>query len=58
MAILGFSGDKGTANVIAGLSMLLMSVVLSFVLTFVLQKDEKIEATPTEKSAEGLAVNS
>ena len=58
MAILGFSGDKGTANVIAGLSMMLMSVVLSFVLTFVLQKDEKIEATPTEKSAEGLAVNS
>lgn len=58
MAILGFSGDKGTANVIAGLSMMLMSVVLSFVLTFVLQKDEKIEATPTEKTAEGLAVNS
>jgi PTS system beta-glucosides-specific IIC component len=58
IAILGFSGDKGTANVIAGLSMMLMSVVLSFVLTFVLQKDEKIEATPTEKSAEGLAVNS
>ena len=58
MAILGFSGDKGTANVIAGLSMMLMSVVLSFVLTFVLQKDEKIEVTPTEKSAEGLAVNS
>lgn len=58
MAILGFSGDKGTANVIAGLSMMLMSVVLSFVLSFVLQKDEKIEATPTEKSAEGLAVNS
>lgn len=58
MAILGFSSDKGTANVIAGLSMMLMSVVLSFVLTFVLQKDEKIEATPTEKSAEGLAVNS
>lgn len=58
MAILGFSGDKGTANVIEGLSMMLMSVVLSFVLTFVLQKDEKIEATPTEKSAEGLAVNS
>ena len=58
MAILGFSGDKGTANVIAGLSIMLMSVVLSFVLTFVLQKDEKIEATPTEKSAEGLAVNS
>lgn len=58
MAVLGFSGDKGTANVIAGLSMMLMSVVLSFVLTFVLQKDEKIEAAPTEKTAEGLAVNS
>lgn len=58
MAVLGFSGDKGTANVIAGLSMMLMSVVLSFVLTFVLQKDEKIEAAPTEKPAEGLAVNS
>lgn len=58
MAVLGFSGDKGTANVIAGLSMMLMSVVLSFVLTFVLQKDEKIEAAPTEKPVEGLAVNS
>ncbi|MDU5333941.1 PTS transporter subunit EIIC [Enterococcus sp.] len=54
MAILGFSGDKGTANVIAGLSMMLMSVVLSFVLTLFLQKDEKIEAAPTEK----LAMNS
>lgn len=58
MAVLGFSGDKGTANVIAGLSMMLMSVVLSFVLTLFLQKDEKIEAVPTEKTAEGLAVNS
>lgn len=58
MAILGFSGDKGTSNIIAGIAMMVMSVVLSFVLTLVLQKDEKIEAAPTEKSAKGLAVNS
>ncbi len=58
MAILGFSGDKGTSNIIAGIAMMIMSVVLSFVLTLVLQKDEKIEAAPTEKSAKGLAVNS
>ncbi|MDT2435012.1 PTS transporter subunit EIIC [Enterococcus avium] len=58
MAVLGFSGDKGTANVIAGLSMMVMSVVLSFVLTFILQKDEKIEAAPAEKSAGDVAVQS
>lgn len=58
MAILGFSGEKGTSNVVAGLAMMLMSVVLSFVLTLVLQKDEKIEAAPAEKPAEGLAANS
>lgn len=58
MAILGFSGEKGTSNVVAGLAMMLMSVVLSFVLTLVLQKDEKIEAAPSEKPAEGLAANS
>lgn len=58
MAVLGFSGEKGTSNVIAGLVMMLMSVVLSFVLTFIFQKEEKIEAAPTEKSADSLAVNS
>ncbi|MDT2465291.1 PTS transporter subunit EIIC [Enterococcus avium] len=58
MAVLGFSGDKGTANVIAGLSMMVMSAVLSFVLTFILQKDEKIEAAPAEKSAGDVAVQS
>lgn len=58
MAILGFSGDKGISNIIAGIAMMVMSAVLSFVLTLVLQKDEKIEAAPTEKSAKGLAVNS
>ena len=58
MAILGFSGEKGTSNVVAGLAMMLMSVVLSFVLTLVLQKDEEIEAAPAEKPAEGLAANS
>ncbi|MBO0454887.1 PTS transporter subunit EIIC [Candidatus Enterococcus murrayae] len=58
MAILGFSGEKGTSNVIAGIAMMVMSVVLSFVLTLVLQKDEKLEAAPAEKTAEGLAVNS
>ncbi|MGX7163812.1 PTS transporter subunit EIIC [Enterococcus massiliensis] len=39
MAILGFSGDKGTANVIAGVTMMLASVVLSFILTWFLQKE-------------------
>ncbi|MGG5371982.1 PTS transporter subunit EIIC [Enterococcus sp. AZ196] len=58
MAILGFSGEKGTSNVIAGIAMMVMSVVLSFVLTLVLQKDEELEAAPAEKTAEGLAVNS
>jgi len=57
MAVLGFSGEKGTSNVIAGLVMMLMSVVLSFVLTFIFQKEEKLEAASTEKSADSLAVN-
>ncbi|MGG5319030.1 PTS transporter subunit EIIC [Enterococcus sp. AZ072] len=56
MAILGFSGEKGTSNVIAGLVMMAMSVVLSFVLTLILQKEETGEAATTE-STENLAAN-
>lgn len=37
MAILGFSGNKGASNVIAGVLMMLLSVTLSFILTIILQ---------------------
>lgn len=47
MAILGFSGDKGTANVIAGLLMMAQSLVIPFVLTLFLQKEEQV--TPSTK---------
>ncbi|MGM0124156.1 PTS system, beta-glucoside-specific IIA component [Enterococcus sp. AZ194] len=49
MAILGFSGDKGTANVIAGLIMMLLSVIGSFILTLILQKDENKAVTSTKE---------
>lgn len=43
MALLGFSGDKGISNVIFGISMMLISVSLSFVLTLVLTKESDLE---------------
>lgn len=41
MAILGFSGDKGSANVIAGVIMMVMSLVIPFVLTLMMKKTEE-----------------
>lgn len=42
MAILGFSGDKGVANVIAGVVMMGMSLVIPFIVTLFLQKEPKL----------------
>ncbi|MDK1726669.1 PTS cellobiose transporter subunit IIB [Dellaglioa algida] len=44
MAILGFSGNKGAANVIAGVLMMLLSVTLSFILTIILQTKDSRKA--------------
>ncbi|WP_086348151.1 PTS transporter subunit EIIC [Candidatus Enterococcus clewellii] len=53
MAILGFSGDKGTANIAAGIIMMLVSTVLSFILTWILQKEEtQAEMTTSTVSME------
>ncbi|MBP1044816.1 PTS transporter subunit EIIC [Enterococcus sp. BWM-S5] len=53
MAILGFSGEKGTANIVAGVVMMLVSTILSFVLTWILQKEE----TGTEVSQSTIAAD-
>jgi len=39
LAVPAFTGDKETANIIAGLIMMLLSVIISFVLTLFLQKE-------------------
>jgi len=43
MAILGFSGAKGTANVIAGITMMVLSLVLSFIMTLIFQKEADLK---------------
>lgn len=43
MALLGFSGDKGTTNIIFGVIMMLISVVASFVLSYLLTSDADLE---------------
>ncbi|MDT2757701.1 PTS transporter subunit EIIC [Enterococcus asini] len=50
MALLGFSGDKGMANIIAGVLMMLISLVIPFVLTLFLQKDDQIVKNNVTKS--------
>lgn len=43
MAILGFSGAKGPANVIAGITMMVLSLVLSFIMTLIFQKEADLK---------------
>ncbi|MFC6346351.1 PTS transporter subunit EIIC [Vagococcus carniphilus] len=43
MALLGFSGDKGTTNIIFGVIMMLISVVASFILSYLLTSDADLE---------------
>lgn len=43
MAILGFSGAKGTANVIAGITMMVLSLVLSFIMTLIFPKEADLK---------------
>ena len=55
MAILGFSGGKGTANVIAGVLMMAMSLVLPFILTLFLQKEPKGTVSSNEVETKATA---
>jgi PTS system beta-glucosides-specific IIC component len=50
MAILGFSGVRGVSNIIAGISMMGLSVLIPFILTFFLQKDDSTEVFSQKKS--------